>query len=443
MEKLSISLEKKYTMLLLVMAVTLSSIVILFGYQLYKRSMERHFIVLGNNLAKTAANFVDGDKIDYYLDTRTPDEDYNKTLELKRENDVLYLYVVRPTPKGTYYVYDTDESEDRCELGDFEEWYSTFFDSSQKFIAGEDIAPLISNESFGWLLSVYQQIYGSDGTVKGYVGADFSMQRVVRDRQMFLFQLVTATFLTTLFFALLYLRAFRTMIILPIDKMVRAVDEFLIGQPPEQQGLQQSSISALEIKTGDELERLSDSLKSMERKIDEYIHNLDVATKRAETDSLTGLINRDAFQKSVDAYLFYDTADDQIGAFMMIDIDYFKQINDTCGHIVGDEVLKKCAKTLKTVFRSSDLVSRLGGDEFAVFCRDVGRIQTIIDKAEAIREQWKNIRFDGLPRTITASMGIALAPRDGESYLELYQKADISLYQAKEAGRDRYIFYRD
>lgn len=177
------SLSAKLTILILFMAATLSATTILAAYEYYKDSMDNHFITLGQNLTKTIASIVDGEKINYYLKTGETDEEYDATLEFMRlfqqSNNIEYMYVVKPVEEGTYYVYDTDESEERCELGYFEFWYDDFTESSISFIAGGEIEPVISNESFGWLLSVYAPIYSESGTVYGYVGADILMDSVM------------------------------------------------------------------------------------------------------------------------------------------------------------------------------------------------------------------------------------------------------------------------
>jgi diguanylate cyclase (GGDEF)-like protein len=121
---------------------------------------------------------------------------------------------------------------------------------------------------------------------------------------------------------------------------------------------------------------------------------------------------------------------------MMIDVDFFKAVNDNYGHAAGDMVLSECAYALRRVVRESDIVGRLGGDEFAVFYKSIGSVAMAEQKARQIRDEWLKIIPPGGEKGITASIGISFTPQDGQAYQELFSKADEALYRAKEAGRD-------
>jgi diguanylate cyclase (GGDEF)-like protein len=123
---------------------------------------------------------------------------------------------------------------------------------------------------------------------------------------------------------------------------------------------------------------------------------------------------------------------------MMLDIDYFKQVNDTFGHVAGDDILKQCAAALSRVFRRSDEVSRMGGDEFTVFCPNVGAEEQVVQKAEQIKEAFIRITPQQDSKGITTSVGIIILHDEPVSYEELFSKADNILYQVKMGGRDGY-----
>jgi len=165
------------------------------------------------------------------------------------------------------------------------------------------------------------------------------------------------------------------------------------------------------------------------------LHLRDVSRK-AETDGLTELWNRNAFKRKVDECL---KKYDNTGAFIIIDIDFFKEVNDTYGHVSGDNVLKDCAKAMKGVFRESDIIARHGGDEFAVFCPGIKSGDVAERKAAQIQEAFKSVRPEEGAKYTTASIGIALAPQHGTKFHELYLNADESLYKAKERGRNCYV----
>jgi diguanylate cyclase (GGDEF)-like protein len=166
------------------------------------------------------------------------------------------------------------------------------------------------------------------------------------------------------------------------------------------------------------------------------LHNI---TYQAKTDGLTKLWNRMTFQHMVEDYLSFSK--DNHGAFMMIDMDYFKSINDTFGHIIGDSVIKSCAAAMKKVLRDTDIIGRQGGDEFVVFCRGIKNKSEAQKKAEQIQNAWKNIIPKGSKKYITASIGISLFPYDGITFHELYKNADIALYKAKEQGRNCSVLF--
>lgn len=160
-------------------------------------------------------------------------------------------------------------------------------------------------------------------------------------------------------------------------------------------------------------------------------------TRQAETDGLTGLWNRNTFQSMVEDYLDGDNT----GAFMMIDIDFFKSVNDTYGHLVGDNVLKTSAAAMRNVLRESDIIGRQGGDEFVVFCRGIKNREDAINKAVQIQDAWRSIIPEGATTIITASIGVSMSPRHGSTFRELYNSADAALYIAKKRGRDCFVLF--
>lgn len=162
-------------------------------------------------------------------------------------------------------------------------------------------------------------------------------------------------------------------------------------------------------------------------------------------DSLTNLPNRRLLLDRLDQALSQARRHQRALALMFLDLDHFKEINDTLGHDVGDELLKQVAARLEDAIRGGDTVSRQGGDEFVVLLADIAQAQDAILVADKI------LRALRLPITvgdhnlrISASIGIASYPADGaDDPKELMKKADIALYAAKKAGRDKYRFYGD
>jgi len=175
--------------------------------------------------------------------------------------------------------------------------------------------------------------------------------------------------------------------------------------------------------------------------IDEQKRKLQSAEEIAMKDPLTQLFNKTSTRDLIESYI---SSTQSQGVLMMFDIDNFKSINDTLGHLYGDAVLSELAHTLKSLFRDSDVTGRIGGDEFVVFMTNVKEIAVVQKKAESILNAFKRtFRKEGIEYGISCSIGISLYPWDGTTYEELMQKADLSLYFSKSCGKNRYNFYSD
>lgn len=162
----------------------------------------------------------------------------------------------------------------------------------------------------------------------------------------------------------------------------------------------------------------------------------------AQTDGLTGIYNKMSTEKEIDKWLADERcAGDQ--AFLMLDIDDFKNINDIYGHAVGDEVLRRVGEILRKQFRDSDILGRIGGDEFVVFMKNVGTSDYAEMRAKNLAECFRQICIPEMKdNTVSCSMGLSIAPLHGGSYKELYICADKALYVTKRGGRDGCTVYQ-
>ena len=157
----------------------------------------------------------------------------------------------------------------------------------------------------------------------------------------------------------------------------------------------------------------------------------------SETDRLTELYNKIAFEETVRKKLKTMQGDGK-GAFFIIDMDRFKEANDTYGHQCGDEILKKFSTVLKEVFRQSDCLGRFGGDEFVVFIEGNLTREDVERKAKQLMDAAHSIEVENTDFHITISMGVAIYPENGANYDYLFNAADRALYQVKTEGRDGY-----
>lgn len=161
------------------------------------------------------------------------------------------------------------------------------------------------------------------------------------------------------------------------------------------------------------------------------------------TDPLTGTYNRLYIASAIQEYC-KSLKDNLSYACILIDIDHFKMINDTYGHIVGDRFLVETVRIIKNFFRASDLIARIGGDEFLVFLKDIYDKEIVREKANAlIKLIHEYINENNYPHEISISMGIYIDDHPEISFSELYNKVDIALYHAKHNGRDRYVYFHE
>lgn len=191
----------------------------------------------------------------------------------------------------------------------------------------------------------------------------------------------------------------------------------------------------------DELGRVAQGFNAMAAKIEIQQEEL---KKLSFRDELTGVYNRRHFQQAINEEILRSKRYDHPCALLMLDLDYFKVINDTYGHQTGDEVLKSVSKIISHTVRPTDVVARYGGEEFSVILPETNHLNALI-LAERIRNEVASLIIS-LPNvrtiTVTISVGIAAFPQNAQSDHELIAAADKALYQAKDAGRNR-VFAAD
>lgn len=159
-------------------------------------------------------------------------------------------------------------------------------------------------------------------------------------------------------------------------------------------------------------------------------------------DHLTGLPNRMLLMDRLSMAMAQADRSRKKVAVMMLDLDKFKEINDTFGHLTGDLLLQSVAKRLTDIVRQGDTVARFGGDEFFLVLPEQKIAQGALEVAQKVVIAFQDaFDLDGLPLTVTTSIGIALYPDHGADSEALMKHADSAMYKAKAAGRNRYCMY--
>jgi diguanylate cyclase (GGDEF)-like protein len=167
---------------------------------------------------------------------------------------------------------------------------------------------------------------------------------------------------------------------------------------------------------------------------------MDMTRRAAVTDGLTGVYNRRFFDEMLEKQILLARRNKKPLSLIIMDIDHFKNFNDTYGHITGDRVLKQLTTSVKGSIRESDILARYGGEEFVVIMPDAS-LSNALKKADAVRHNIESMALDnivsGQTLSMTISIGVASFPEHGVDPNALIASADSALYKAKESGRNR------
>lgn len=255
-----------------------------------------------------------------------------------------------------------------------------------------------------------------------------NIQRVEKAALQINFELWVLTFIAILFAIMIY-RMLAKSILIPVANIEKAIS-------------QQTNISEkidFPEASSEEVYSLISAFNSMQQQIS---HRQMVLEFQAMHDSLTGLPNRALLQDRLEQAIHTASRNNGKMALLLLDLDRFKDINDTLGHPVGDSVLRELSRRLEKFLRSSDTVARLGGDEFAIITnyQDMKQISSFVRKI--VKEIEKVIVVDERQLYVGVSVGIATYPMHGDDADTLIRHADIAMYSAKRENKDQ-EFYDD
>jgi len=186
-----------------------------------------------------------------------------------------------------------------------------------------------------------------------------------------------------------------------------------------------------------QIEQVQQSFHYYQARIAELEAKLEKREEELQKDHLTGLLNRKAFDEVMDKLIPKAEAEDGELVLLLIDLDFFKQINDTFGHKIGDDLLTHFGRLLTQHIRSQDYAVRMGGDEFALvfWGLDIASSAIVTERIQKFLNH-HTYHFDGQSVHVTISGGLAMF-RPGESKQDFYVRTDSILYEAKKNGRNR------
>lgn len=253
-------------------AVSISGIV-------YTEKVNERNAQLCRSVAATLMDVMDGDRITAYLAGSAKDQSYYETerqIQLLRDNmeTVEYVYVYRIEENGCHVVFDADAPDlPGGELGDVLPIEDAFRPYMPDLLAGRPIAPLVSNDAYGWLMTFYQPIYNSDGATAAYLGVDVQMADVMDDRVTFLVQIIGLMGLAALLITALVMFLTKRLIVKPINALADVAEKFAFSDSMDADAAT-AQLESLKIATGDEIENLYGALTKMVSDMAHYVVRL-------------------------------------------------------------------------------------------------------------------------------------------------------------------------
>ena len=384
-----VSLRFKTVVVIIIAALILSAIAVTISYRVYSGTMDAHYKTLTSNLAKTAASQLDPDAlIRYYNEIKQigeydedryqndevyraeydakanalKDEDYVRMLgvlfDIKNSNGITYLYVQKLEGDKCTYIMDADTSSEQCQLGTTHEVSGPTKETEHP---EEGIPAFISNDTYGWLCTSMEPVRDGKGNPVALVGVDISMDDIMQDRADYLRSVIIFMGIAVIVLIAVIMFSVVMALIKPINQLSDAARSFIQDRDSKQKN--DSAISKLNIRTGDEVETLCESVKQMERDINSYIINLTAVTAEKErigaelnvatqiqADMLPRIFPPFPDRKEFDLYASMDPAKEVGGDFydfFLVDDDHIALVMaDVSGKGVPAALFMVIAKTL-------------------------------------------------------------------------------------------------
>jgi diguanylate cyclase (GGDEF)-like protein len=356
---------------------------------------------------------------------------------LSNNNALLSITGFNPKTFGFPPVYTEQNGQKFIELNNKDIQFGTY-----RYIDKAADVPAVRQAMTTGKLVSFQGTYDEKKVLKSFIPApsekpyvigivtDYKVIQDVLNKQMINNLIISVIMLIFVFVISYFLAGY---IVRPINRILLKVNEIADGNIGAQVMIDRS----------DELGLLSSRVNTMSLNLLKYTDELkkknDEIQYHAYYDFLTGLSNLRFFNKT--ALELASLQDKKPIAFLFLDLDRFKYINDMLGHSAGDYILKAVSKRISSLLKEGEMMSRIGGDEFILLLPNTDR-ETANDMAKIILEELEMpFIYEGNELFITSSIGISMYPMDGENIGNVIKNADIAMYRAKEKGRNNHQFY--
>lgn len=416
------SLKYKIVLAIVIIVCIMDVNFIFVNYVNYMNVNRNYTDSLAQTVANTCRLVVDGDSVTGYLDNRRRNTAYyevwNKLIDYRNTSEnVLQISVVNFRDGGGCYVYDTDLTENGAFLGDIRPYDEVQNAVKDELIACEKIEPLEYNGRSDY----YIPLNSSYNIPVAYIIVGISTENVRREQLTYLGYITIIVTSITVLFGVFMIWFMQHNVLGPLNAMSKAASSYSIAV------LRDGKESP--IRTGDELERLCESMKKMEHDIIASSSQLAIADWNSNHDSMTQLYNKRHYKEQLK-----ELQNDSTIGVIYFDIDNLKRMNDTFGHEKGDAVILKAAEFIRRYLTEQARGFRIGGDEFVMLIRDCTE--------EKVQELVSTMRGDekGNLSDVTAEFYCRLAiggafRKTAETLEETIKRADDEMYKNKHSVR--------
>lgn len=273
------SLEARTIAIVAVLGAALGLACVIAGARIYENTANRRYVEQGQTLCSLASGYVDVDRIGDYLSQGEDADGYQATLASLQSlaetyQDVRYLYVYQVRPDGYHVVFDTDADRSTMgHAGDVVAIGAPFLPQLPALLAGQEIAPVMTTDEYGWLLSVYRPLRDSSGSCVAYVCADIDMGNVISDRVTFVAKLASIALSIVVLSIVTSAGIARRRVVGPVNALSAAATDFAFSDPSERSA-DLERLESLSIATGDEIEALYHSVRHMAGEATDYIEKI-------------------------------------------------------------------------------------------------------------------------------------------------------------------------